>query len=355
MENFLMKSNLRFLLGAAILLAAVHVQPLFAADTFSFAGVTFDQRFAPNKVTLLGNSTNLGGAVFSVGVATEVGDQSLLFPQPPTVGFNSAASLGSLAFGNAGVRTVSLPSGNQGVSTRHGLDVGWTNSVGIQNLAGIDFAIYESGSTSNGVEGVMVRVRYERNPETWTPWYYFSPANYQLYTNTKPEVAFVYAYDLTALGVPADKLVDKIQMANLINNDRIETTVTNTYGANVVGQGLVGFGQSATNNIRPDAGNFNLNNHVFNSSSDLDPDPFYVGIINPMCETVVPTLKVTALGGGNVSVTWPWPTCYLLESATVLLETNTVWTLETNVTISATLNTAAVSTTNSARFFRLSK
>ena len=203
-----------------------------ATDIFTFANYTFNQLNTPDRASLIGSNAVLGGATFSAGLPSTV-TSTINFPG--TNGFNSARALGPLTgLSTNSVRAVNLPNGNNGTSTRHGIEVSWTNHV-LPNTAGPDFVIYESGSTSNAVEGVMVRVHTTTND--WSDWFYFAPTNYQITAGA--EVLFAYAIDSSNLGTANGAYIDKIQLANLTAADRISTTNPVVVGTNTVGQGRV--------------------------------------------------------------------------------------------------------------------
>ena len=314
-----------------------------ATESFTSASYTFDQGNTPNHAVLIGTNNLLGGAQFSAGKPTEV-TSDVKFPQGAT-NFNGALSLGRLVgLATNGVRAVNLPNGNNGTSTRHGVEVFWDNRA-VPNSGGPDFVIYESASSSNAVEGVMARARITPT-ETWTAWYYFVPDAFQSTTNA--EGVFSYGYDLSDMGVPVNASVDKIQLANLTAADRIQTTNAVNVGGTLVGEGEVVFDGSS--NILPDAGTFD-SNRVFDSTT-YDPDPLYVASLQNVCETTAPSLAINQ-SGAAIFVTWPAPSCYQLQSSQSVAGT---WSNVVNsVAVTNGLNVVAMTATNAQTYFRLSK
>lgn len=343
-----MKAKIRLtkFVAAAFLLGGLTAS---ATDIFTFAGYTFDQGNTPDRATLLGNNVLLGGATFSSGFPTTA-TGPVDFPQGGT-GFNDALTLGRLVgFSTVGVRGINLPNGNNGSSTRHGIEVFWSANLGAVNLPGPDFVIYETGSTSNTVEGVMARVRTNPSTDTWTDWFYFTPDNHQVLT--APEVAFSFGFDLSDMGVPGNAVIDRIQMANLTASDRIDTTNSVQISPGIfVGQGRVVFNTNASN-VLPDAGSFDSDRRF--DSATYDPDPLYVAVLHTTCEAVPPQLSLDRLGT-NIVVSWPAPTCYTLQSLIQIGPINN-WT---NVPDTAVLangrNEVTISRGDTARFFRLFK
>ena len=321
-----------------------------SASQFTFAGFTFDQINTPDKATLLGTNGLLGGAQFSTGLPTSVTPSTIAFPQSGT-GFNVGLTLPYLTgLSSNGVRGVNLPNGNNGTTTRHGIEVWWSSGNGIPNRSGADFVIYESGSTSNAVEGVMARVYTNGVPGSWTDWYYFAPDTFQVTSGS--EVGFAFGFDLSDMGVNADTLATRIQFANLIAADRISTTNTVDLGGGVsVGQGRGVFDGSS--NVLPDAGTFDSDRKFTTPSSDLDPDPFYVASLHNVCESSSPSLTFARTGSQTV-ITWPAPSCYQLQGSPTLISPTWVSVPET-VIITNGVNQLTIANTNAARFFRLIK
>lgn len=316
---------------------------------FSFAGFSFDQINSPDRAALLGTNGQLGGAQFSSGLPTTT-TATISFPQSGS-GFDPSRTLPHLTGLNTnGIRAINLPNGNNGTSTRHGIEVWWSNGHGIPNLSSTDFVIYESGSTSNAVEGLMARVYTNGSPGAWSDWFYFPPDTFQL--TSAPEVGFAFGFDLSDMGVSANVLATRIQLANLIAADRISTTNATDLGGGVsVGQGKVVFDGSS--NVLPDAGTFDSDRRFTTASSDLDPDPFYVASLHNVCEATSPTLTL-ARSGGNLVVSWPAPSCYALQASTSLTTPTWISVPET-VFLTNGVNQVSIANTNSARFFRLLK
>lgn len=258
------------LVGHFVILAAATVASVLpAADVFSFAGLLFNQTNTPNQARLLGNNQVLGGAIFSPGLPTAVTSGQASFPGSP--GFDTTLTLATLTGLGTGVRSVNLPNGPSGVATRHGIEVWWSGGFGLPNLGGPDFVVYESASSSTGVEGVLARVHLDPH-NRWSDWFYFVPYNYQM----SDPGAYIYAYtfDLSEMEIASAAVIDRIQIANLTQSDRIAGTGT-AVGNNLVGQGKVLFDDS--NNVLPDAGNFAAS-RIFDTGS-LDPDPLYLAAL----------------------------------------------------------------------------
>jgi uncharacterized protein (TIGR03382 family) len=192
-----------------------------------------------------------------------------------------------------------LPSSNNGFTTRHGVELGWTGGRSFVNGIGDDFVIYESGSNSTSPENPIVRVRLA-GTSTFSNWYYFAPDAFQLYHGNNTEGAFATAINLSTLGLAIGDEIDLIQIANLTDADRIAGTVTHTSGVNSFGEGRVVFDGSST--VRPDAGAFAVSYRDTGfGSNTLDPDPLYVGMLGseiPEPGTVVMAwLAIAGLSG----------------------------------------------------------
>ncbi|MGE0745143.1 MAG: hypothetical protein AB7K86_07850 [Rhodospirillales bacterium] len=266
------------------------------AASFTWAGYSFIQESTPDVLGLLGNSAVLGGATFSAGNATGI-TRSVGFQAQPggsagsgftgLPGFLPELSLGRQGFAQQGLSqsdgsnclfacAVNLPDGNDGNTTRHGLDVSWSGGKTLSNGAGNDFVIYESGSNSTSPEGFMVRVHLVGNG--YSDWLFKSDAGYQVYTNAPAtlEGAFATVFDLSDFGLAADVAIDAIQIANLIAAD--------TLGAG----GLVLFDGSGT---APGFG-----------SGALDPDPLYVGVLRDLTNPVPAPHGIGFLGLGLVGL-----------------------------------------------------
>lgn len=333
-------------LALAALLALAPLSSI-QADVFTFAGFTFDQRYAPTSGSLLGNGVQLGGAQFSSLLPNEY-TKTLNFPQAP--GFDSSKALAHLCGLASGTRGINLPRGNNSSGTatnRHGIQVTWNNGRVLTNLEGDDFVVYESGSNNTGVEGIMARARINADPETWTDWYYFAPVDYQV--TTAPEVLFTFAFDLSKMGVPENGTVDRIQIANLTVNDRIDTLTPLDLGGVLVGEGRVVFDTSASE-VLPDAGEFDPDRRYGNDS--FDPDPVYIAPLHPVCENVAPYLNVNVVNN-NLVLSWPAPSCFILESSESLSDDWNV-VAEVPATVGG-YNQVVIPADAPARFFRLVK
>jgi len=256
--------------AAALMLVGIAGATPAAALPFDFAGFTFDQDDTPDVLGLLGNGATLGGAAFSAGLPTSI-TQSVGF-QAAAVGpggafiglpgFNPALTLGRQANAQFGVTqpdgssctfgcAVNLPAGNNGASTRHGLEMSWSGGRTLANAAGNDFVIYESGGPG-APEGFMARVR--KTDGTYTAWHFEANDGFELYTGSTGEGAFATAFDLSVFGLADGEAIDQIQIANLVS------------GNTIAGDGSVLFGGGGSA-------------HGFGSGA-LDPDPLYVGILH---------------------------------------------------------------------------
>jgi hypothetical protein len=324
----------------------VNAWTIHAATTFSFADFTFDQVNTPDRAVLLGSNAVMGGATFSEALPADV---TSVINFPGGTGFNSALCLAPLTgLSSNSVRAINLPLGNDGSNTRHGVEVSWSNGRGILNLTNTDFIVYESGSSSFAVEGVMARARYNN---TWSDWYYFPPKTFQ--STTGGQGLFCFGFDLSDMAVPANAAVDHIQLANLTQADRIATTNTFDIGGGVlVGEGRVVFDNSSS--IYPDAGPMGSTRRF--TSTTYDPDPLYVAALQAACELTLPVVSIIR-SNANIIVSWPAPSCYSLETTTEFSTTNTVaWGIPVETTVVGNgQNTVTMTLTNSTRFFRLVK
>ncbi len=316
-----------------------------ADDVFTFSGFTFDQRNTPDRGMRLGGATNIGGAFFSSGFASTTTLVPINFPQGGA-GFNTNLSVAQISGIREGLYAVNLPSGNNGTTARHGIEVSWSNNRGIENRPGADFVVYESASSISGVEGVMVRVRTNQLADIWTDWFYFASTNFQISSGV--EGLHSYGFDTSSMGVASNTVIDKIQLANLIQADRIAGPGTNVSGT-LVGEGRVLFDGSTA--VFPDAGFYDTDRRF--DTNQLDPDPLYVASLQVACEFVKPFLGIERLGT-NVLLTWPAPSCYFPQSTTNLVHTNTSWSVVGgSFFLTNGLHAVTVSGGSSSRFFRL--
>lgn len=336
------------LLVCVIVGIAFHLVPISRADDiFTFAGFTFDQRNTPNQATRLGNNANLGGAMFSAGFATETTLNPITFPQGGP-GFNTNISLAQLSGLKAGLYAVNLPDGNQGSTARHGLEVSWSNGRAMENSPGKDFVVYESASSIEAVEGVMARVRTNWSADLWTDWFYFPPTNFQITMGVNG--CHSYGFDVSNMGVAEGASFDRIQIANLMQADRISGTYTNV-GGTLVGEGRVVFDGSTL--VFPDAGIYDSDR--FFVSDQFDPDPLYLASLGASCEVIAPQLTISR-AGPQVNLIWPAPSCFMLQSAVNLTASNTLWSPVNNpVFLTNGFNLVTIHGTNDGRFFRLAK
>ena len=263
-----------------------------ASADYTFATFTFDQDETPDQLAFLGDSALLGGAQFSAGNVTRItrsvgfvtvsGDANSGFVEE--AGFDSSLSLGRQAFDTSGgavsqsdgtssvtSSAVNMPNGNNGDSTRHGLSLSWSGGRALENGAGDDFVLYESGSTPTSPEGMMVRVGLSDG--SFSDWYFEEHDAFELYSDSGAGGAggFAIGFDLTDLGVADDELVTTIQIANLVAADTI-------LGGDA-SAGFVAFDGSGLD-------------HGFGSGA-RDPDPLYLGVLG----NVIPNPGVLALLG----------------------------------------------------------
>lgn len=248
-----------------------------AAGTYTFAGVTFEQDSTPDVLAFLDKSGPLGGASFGSGnvttitssvafVASSVGGGGVITPQ---TGFNPALSLGRQGFAQLGIDqnistpppatenchyacAINMPSGNNGTTLRQGIQVSWSGGRTLGNGSSDDFVIYESGSPG-AAEGYMVRVRNAAT-QAFSDWRFEASTSSQNYLSSG-EVAFATLFDLTDFGFASGAAIDLIQIANLIQADRLSGNTVKFDGVGTTH----GFGTGA-----------------------LDPDPLYVGVLHAL-------------------------------------------------------------------------
>jgi hypothetical protein len=281
-------------LALASMLAVCGFATSAQAESFTFAGVTFIQESTPDVIGLLGNGANLGGAVFSDGVANTITRSVGFLAEPggnantgftPVPGFDPALSLGRLANAQLGLTqndgssclfacAVNLPLNNDGGNLRHGIEVSWSGGRTLSNGAGGDFVIYESGSNSTSPEHLMVRVR--KTDGTFSEWRFEAFDSFQVYTNLPPtsEGAFATVFDLSDFGLSDDEAIDLIQIATILSGDRWDSTT-----------GEFQFDGTGT---------------AFSTSNGpLDPDPLYIGVLHRLNGTEVdaPSALATMLVG----------------------------------------------------------
>jgi hypothetical protein len=310
-------------------LLVVGVGAAVAQDTFQFAGFSFDQRNTPDRAALLGEGVVLGGAAFSAGLPTTTTGIILGFPET-SAGFDGTRSLAVLTqFSSSGPRAVNLPAGNNGTSTRQGIEIWWSGQRGLPNGPGPDVVIFESASSIASVEGIMIRAHAIAaglgGGALWTPWYYFAPAGFHITLGT--EGAFADAFDFTKLGLPANAIVDRIQMSNLTAADRIEGPGILLGSGIRVGQGRVVFDGSS--DVLPDAGAFD-SDRLFDSST-YDPDPLYAAALHDVIP-IAPAFSSIAHAPGRVSLSIDaGPGTWLLESTDSLAPAS--WELVESFTV----------------------
>jgi len=159
-----------------------------------------------------------------------------------------------------------------------------------------------------------------------------------------------YGFDATSMGVADGASFDRIQIANLMQADRISGTSTNV-GGNLLGEGKVVFDGSTT--VLPDAGLYDPNRTF--QTNQFDPDPLYLASLRVPCEVIAPVLSVSEVGG-QVVLMWPAPSCMVVETTANLVNTNTLWSPVNNpVSQLNGSNLVTINPISSARFFRLAK
>ncbi|HEY1170842.1 MAG TPA: Ig-like domain-containing protein [Verrucomicrobiae bacterium] len=254
-------------------------------QNYTFAGFTFDQLSTPNVGTLLGAGT-YSNAIVTITPNERTGDIGG-FPDS-SAGFNSAITLGRLAFGDpTGVRAVNLPRGNNGSTQRSGMELSWNNGLTVTNLAGNDFVVFESGSAGTP-EAFMVQVRNAATA-TWSIWVY-NPAT--AFASVDGAGLFATPFDLDAFGIAANARIDGIRIVNMTNEDRM---------ASASGAGeVIPEDNGATSANLPDVGTLAVDFSNYGAGT-LDPDPLYIGILRPMNPGTT-AFDVNSVAGAAVNV-----------------------------------------------------
>lgn len=243
-----------------------------APQTYSFAGVSFDQTGTPDQLSELGLGTLSGGQ--GVVVTTRPGDSSVLtsgFPST-TAGFNASLSIGALweRTTSTSTRVLGLPdSGNNGSTSRGGFVLSWSGDRVLVDAVGNDFVIYESGTT-NSPEPMMVQV-HDANTNTWSSWIY-KPASSQAVTSGAPNVGFATTYDLSADFGLAGATIDAIRVVNLIASDRMQS-------ASGIGVVLPGETNPTSTTLPLPGPQASFASY---GTNDLDPDPIYFGVTHAL-------------------------------------------------------------------------
>lgn len=260
---------------AFVAFALLGVAAPVAAQPYSFASFDWNQSDTPD-VGLPLNPATYSGAVITANPNSSASG-SVGFPLT-TAGFDATLSLGRLlGIASSGTRALNLPAGNVGTSTRSGIVLSWADSRRLRNQLGDDFVVYESGSSSNAPEGLMVQVR-NADTQTWSRWRYEITDGFEVYVGESVEGAFAHAFDLDSFGIGAFEEVDAIRVANLTDEDRIDTTGTEISPGVFVGEGFVlPEDNGSTSSVFPDPGP--LASFPLFGSSTLDPDPLYVAML----------------------------------------------------------------------------
>lgn len=264
-----------FVTGGGLALAA----SLASAGSYSFAGFSFDQTRTTDTLGLLGDNANLGGAQFSANyarritgsvafVADSIGSGGVITGQ---AGFDDSLSIGRQAYAQHSITqdggapngtnnshyasAINLPNNNDGsgsAARRHGLEMSWAGNRALANGAGADFLVYESASSPGAQEAFMIRARNATTGE-WSDWWYQDSDGFENYLGEASEGAHAYAYDMSNLGFSVGDLIDAVQLANLMDTDRLDGSSTagtvNFNGVGVAAQyddnGLTNFGDGA--------------------------------------------------------------------------------------------------------------
>lgn len=256
--------------------------------TYSFAGFTFEQDSTPDVETFLQPGT-VDGAVVTSAPTDAAG--SVVFPDQPAVGFNTALTLGTPLNNTGTSRPLNLPAGNNGTNARSGIELSWSAGRGLANQTGDDLVFYESGSTSTSPEAFMVQV-HNAVTNTWTSWYYEPADAFALYGGVGVEGAFATAVDLSDLGVGSGEIIDRVRIVNMTDEDRM-------VDASGIGA-VIPEDNGATSSNFPDPGP--LASFTSYGSSTLDPDPLYVGAFNALSNTLVDVGVTKSSPGENIPV-----------------------------------------------------
>lgn len=285
MKNTAVRTHLQTLMALGTLGLLTGIIPEAHAVTgtgtsYTFGSVTFDQARTPDHAKLLGNGETLGGVTFSAQLPNGTTSAIPNFPSSSS-GFNTALSLGALSGLNTGLRGVNLPRGDNGSTTRHGIEVSWASGLGIMNGTGDDFVIFESASTQAGVEGMMVRVHIG-GTENWSDWHYFATSEFG--GTTGNEGLHIYKYDLSNFGLSTSEGIDYIQIANLMPNDK---------AVDSSGQGQLAFDGSG---FALNAGSLDSDG-IYTGTTVYDPDPVYVASLQSLAVVPEPATVGLLMGG----------------------------------------------------------
>ncbi len=191
---------------------------------YSFAGYKWNQEHTPDRVEFLGNGEVVGGALFAIGLPSNV-TRPVEFPSN-WKGFRANLSLGSEDPARPGPRALNLPLYDDGTSMRHGVTLSWSGNRVLPNMKGEDFVVYESGEGEGsradkiGPELYMVRVR-NAVTSVWSPWYHKGTDRFQIYGKRGSAGAYAAGFDLDDFGVKFGGLIDRIQIANMTRSDRL--------------------------------------------------------------------------------------------------------------------------------------
>ena len=257
--------------------AAFTLESLEARDTpavFTFAGYSFDDGAAVDKVSVLGNTT-FDGAVVTDAPTTKT--SSFGFPDAPATGFHNELTLGTAVLGGSGSRALNLPAGNDGSVKRSGLLLEYNALRGILNGPGSDLLSFESGNDTPGAsfpEPAMIQA-FVLDTNSWTRWYYTPATKFGGYTGTPNTGAFATEFDFSAMGVAPGAVVGQIRLVNMTGADRMDSAT----GAGFVRPQDGG----ATSAFLPAPGP--MSSQAQFDGTTLDPDPLFVVAINGTIST----------------------------------------------------------------------
>ena len=246
---------------------------------FTFAGITFNDSLTPTVASLIPAGVQ-GSASFDDPTGL-TGNIVNFFSDPLAPGFDVDKSLGGLLGINpmaTWARVVNFQSNasppNLSTTVRHGVNLSWSSGP-LANLPGQSgIVVYESGDYSVlpggeiSPEPIMARA-FNETTQSWGGWYYFPHVSAENYIGSTTAGAFAYVFDFATLGVGPGELVGQLQIANMIEADRMSPLLS----------GLVlPEDNGMTSSLLPEPGENNLPLGVY-MISFWDSDPLYVGVI----------------------------------------------------------------------------
>ena len=278
------------------------------AQSFSFAGFTFDQTDTPDQGFSLSPGT-YGGAIVTASPSSAAA--AAAFPSS-TVGFDSSRSVARIVgIASSGTRALNLPNGNNGTTARSGFQLSWSGGRKLPNLPGVDFVIYEAGSNSTSPEPVIIQVHNVASG-TWSEWRYQPAQSFELYGGAPSEGAFATSYDLSDFGLADNDDTDEIRFVNLTDEDR-------TVNPSGVGA-IIPEDNGSTSSYLPAPGP--LASYTQFGSTTLDPDPLYVAAFHTPSAAHCGNGAVEAVAGeqcdpgGDVPNDCCDATCHFVNDAT---------------------------------------